>query len=119
MRLSTNKYEYRCKDTLKGVFEIDMTRYGSAIKKLRLRIVRAMVINSEYVKDLFAKDLDIKRFKQSFEYELPVGLSITHKSEIVKVIYMCIVLVTFENDKQAEIRHEFAIKIEVEKIKLN
>ncbi len=64
LKLSTHKYEYRSKDTLKGVFEIDTSRYDSAVvKKARLRVVRVMVLDREYLKDLFVKDLDPKRAK--------------------------------------------------------
>lgn len=49
-----------------------------------MRVARVMHFEGrEYFRDLFAKDLDIKKNSHHFEHELPVALTITHKSDFV------------------------------------
>lgn len=46
---------------MKGSVQVDLSNYNQKIKKMRLRVLRAMVLDKEYYKDIFAKDLDPKK----------------------------------------------------------
>ena len=59
--IKTDKQEYRQGDELKGSVQVDLSNYNQKIKKMRLRVLRAMVLDKEYYKDIFAKDLDPKK----------------------------------------------------------